>query len=448
MQIPDPQDKQALGHSLMEAEEKIAAQELEITHLKEEIELRDLYINHVAHRWYWKLGQAVSRLRQKIAPTGSLRERVYRWLTWPVRGSLLYGTSGMLRASLNRFAQTAPGEWLAKLTKSLLPRQWLNLIEPLRWELRLPDHTQVILFANQEILTDYEPRRTLEQPSGIQPVKVSLISTTRNEASNVEMWLNSLLWQSRLPDEIVIADGGSTDGTPDLIRRQASGFPIPIQLIDAPGANISRGRNIAIQHTSHEVIASADFGGILGEEWLHNLILPFEAEPHIEVSCGFSLPAPGNKFGQLAARYLIPTLKDVKPQQFLPSSRSLAFRKQVWERVGGYPEWLSFAGEDTLFDLYAKLHEGWWAFVPQAVVYWHAPSNLGKLYRTQYRYSKGDGESGLFASIYWAKTEALIWKTITFVLSTLIFLVLIAVSGWLVGPWAAAGLAGIVLLFG
>jgi hypothetical protein len=50
--------------------------------------------------------------------------------------------------------------------------------------------------------------------------------------------------------------------------------------------------------------------------------------------------------------------------------------------------------------------------------------------------------------MYWAKTEALIWKTITFVLSTLIFLVLVAVSGWLGGLWVAAGLAGAALLFG
>ena len=195
------------------------------------------------------------------------------------------------------------------------------------------------------------------------------------------------------------------------------------------------------------MIASADFGGILGDGWLHNLILPFEVEPTIEVSCGFSRPIPSDEFGCQAARYLIPTLEVVKPQQFLPSSRSLAFRKQVWERVGGYPEWLSFAGEDTFFDLSARLHQGWWAFVPQAVVYWHAPNSLSKLYRTQFRYSKGDGEAGSFASIYWAKAEAVVWKTVMFALSAVVLLGLAALCWWLGGPWAAAVLLGIVLLW-
>jgi glycosyltransferase involved in cell wall biosynthesis len=440
--MDDPKTSPPIEYALREREEKIAEQEQEIRRLKAEIEQRDLYINHVANSWNWKLGQSWSRLRQKLAPNGSKRERVYRWITWPLRGTLLYGASGMLQVTVSRMTQSAPGRWTINLLKSLLPGSLRDFLDQFHWELRLPDHSQVTMFASPEILPEYEPRRTLEAPTGGQPVKVSLISTTLNEAGNVEVWLDSLLQQSRLPDEIVITDGGSTDGTAEMIRSRATSFPIPIRVIDAPGANIARGRNIAIEQTRYDVIASADFGGILGEGWLRNLILPFEAEPGIEVSCGFSKPVPGDEFGRRAARYLIPALEVVKPQQFLPSSRSLAFRKEVWQRTGGYPEWLSFAGEDTLFDRYAKLQAGKWAFVPEAVVYWHAPGNLEKLYRTQYRYSKGDGESGLFASLYWGKLAALIWKAGFYSFSLIIYLAAILVAWLLFEPWVAAGLAG------
>ena len=121
MQNNDPQDKQALQQSLKEREEKIAAQEQEIARLKEDIELRDLYINYVAHSWYYKLGRGVTHLRQKIAPDGSRRYRLFHWLSWPLRGTLLYGVSGMLRASLSRLAQTKVGRGLVWLMKSLLP---------------------------------------------------------------------------------------------------------------------------------------------------------------------------------------------------------------------------------------------------------------------------------------------------------------------------------------
>ena len=398
--------------------------------------------------WYWKISLTLNKLLKRVAPPGSQRERVYRWLTWPIRGIFYYGVKGMLRATISGMMKSKPGKAVLRLVKSILPRPLKRFIGEFRKELRLPDHTQAILFADDSLLPEYQPRKALDTLQPVHPVKVSLIATIRNEAANIEAWLASLLQQSRLPDEIVITDGGSTDGSPDILRRQAVNFPVPIQVIDSPGANISRGRNIAIQHAKHEVVACADFGCILGQDWLHNLILPFEADQRVEVACGFFEPAPGKKFEHLAARYLIPSLDAVKPQDFLPSSRSLAFRKQVWERVGGYPEWLSFAGEDTLFDLYAKLHAGVWAFIPQAKVYWHAPANLKKLFQTQYRYSKGDGESGLFATRYWATVEDLLWRVgIAGVLFVILLMILVAC--WLLwGKWAAVGVAGLALLFG
>ena len=43
--------------------------------------------------------------------------------------------------------------------------------------------------------------------------RVSLIMTVRDEESALPALLNSLQKQERRPDEIVIADGGSTDET-------------------------------------------------------------------------------------------------------------------------------------------------------------------------------------------------------------------------------------------
>ena len=40
----------------------------------------------------------------------------------------------------------------------------------------------------------------------------------------------------------------------------------------------------------------------------------------------------------------------MRPARFLPSSRSVAFRKSAWTAIGGYPAWLDY-GEDIVFDL-------------------------------------------------------------------------------------------------
>ena len=67
--------------------------------------------------------------------------------------------------------------------------------------------------------------------------------------------------------------------------------------------------------------------------------------------------------------------------------------RSLWSHAGGYPEWLSDAGEDTLFDIRAKAQPSHWAFVPEARVHWRPPDTLKKLIKTYYRYSLGDGEA-------------------------------------------------------
>ena len=44
-----------------------------------------------------------------------------------------------------------------------------------------------------------------------------------------------------------------------------------------------------------------------------------------------------------------PTVEEIDPARFLPSSRSVAFTRRAWEQVGGYPEWLDYC-EDLVFD--------------------------------------------------------------------------------------------------
>lgn len=65
-------------------------------------------------------------------------------------------------------------------------------------------------------------------------MKVSLIATVLNGADHLEAFLGSLAAQTRAPDEIVVVDGGSTDGTASLLA-EAEG----VTLIQEPGANIS-----------------------------------------------------------------------------------------------------------------------------------------------------------------------------------------------------------------
>lgn len=223
---------------------------------------------------------------------------------------------------------------------------------------------------------------------------VSLCATIFNEADSVTAWLDSIFAQTRPPEEIVLCDAGSTDGTIEQIERRAAQDP-RIRLIVEQGANVPEGRNTAIEAASGPAIAVTDAGTILDPEWLERLIAPLEADPELAVSAGFYRPAGRNAFERILATVITPRRQDLPADGFPPSSRSVAFRKSWWERVGGYPNWLR-AGEDLVFDFRLREMGARFAFAPDAIVAWYPRPGLREFFAQYRHYARGDGHGHLF----------------------------------------------------
>jgi glycosyltransferase involved in cell wall biosynthesis len=223
---------------------------------------------------------------------------------------------------------------------------------------------------------------------------VSLVVTVLNEAFSLEALLASIAAQTTLPDEVIIVDGGSTDGTVE--RAEGWCGRLPLRVIRRPGANISAGRNAGIAAANGAIVAVTDAGVRLAPDWLAQLAAPFVAEPSPDVVSGFFLPDPQTPFEIAMGATVLPTLEDIAPATFLPSSRSIAFRRAAWERVGGYPEWLDFC-EDLIFDLRLRESGVRFTFAPRAVVHFRPRGSLRTYWHQYFRYARGDGKSGLFA---------------------------------------------------
>ena len=222
--------------------------------------------------------------------------------------------------------------------------------------------------------------------------KVSVICTVKNEEETILDWLESLEKQSRLPDEVIIVNGDSTDRTVDLIKEFMRNSKLKIRLIVAPSANIAQGRNIAIKNSQYDIIASNDAGCKLHPHWLENIIKPFEEDPTVDVVSGVYLPWYENEFQEVAGYIIFPEVDKLDPESFLPSSRSVAFKREAWKHVRGYPECLHTA-EDTLFDLKLKKLGIRFVLAKNAIVYWKLRKNLRKIFKQHFDYAKGDGEA-------------------------------------------------------
>jgi len=223
---------------------------------------------------------------------------------------------------------------------------------------------------------------------------ISLCATLFNEADSIAAWLDSIFAQTRPPDEIVLCDAGSSDGTIERIEESAAKDP-RIRLIVEPGANVPEGRNAAIAAAAGPVIAVTDAGTILEPEWLERLIAPLEASDEVGVSAGFYRPAGRNAFERILATVITPRRRDLPDDGFPPSSRSVAFRKTWWERVGGYPSWLR-AGEDLVFDFRLRDMGAKFVFAPDAIVAWYPRPGLREFFAQYRHYARGDGHGHLF----------------------------------------------------
>ncbi len=260
-----------------------------------------------------------------------------------------------------------------------------------------------------EAVLDRKPHRgsnsELRTPNSAD--KVSLILTVRDESSSIGALLDSLRAQTQPPAEVVIVDGGSTDGTQAMIQAAADRLPWPLYLIEQPGANISQGRNRAIAVAAGPIIAATDAGVRLPPDWLGTLVAPFAAADGatVDIASGFFAPDPQTVFERAMGATVLPVVADIRPATFLPSSRSVAFRKAAWAAVGGYPEWLDYS-EDLVFDLALRAAGYRFVFVPDAVVLFRPRGSLPAFYRQYYHYARGDGKADL-----WRKRHAIRYAT-------------------------------------
>jgi len=228
---------------------------------------------------------------------------------------------------------------------------------------------------------------------------VSVVSTVLNEAEDIDRLIASLMAQTLAPAEVIIVDGGSTDGTWERLQAAKAQHANLIAIRDescrlphSPGP-IARGRNVAIAAASSGVVACVDAGCTYDRDWLENLTASIR-NGEAEYAVGGSCLDPGQRtvWDIAAAPFLGVKLRaDAKTKSC--TARSMAFRKELWQRVGGFPEDLFF-GEDTVFDLKMRALVSP-AFVERAKAFYQPRHTFLSALRRLASYSVSDGVAGV-----------------------------------------------------
>ncbi|MBI3397215.1 glycosyltransferase [Candidatus Woesebacteria bacterium] len=223
-------------------------------------------------------------------------------------------------------------------------------------------------------------------------MKISVCVTTLNEEGTIGKLLESLLNQSQKPDEIVVVDGGSKDRTAGVVRHYQKKDARIRLFVDKLSA--AEGRNIAVDMANNDIIAMTDAGCIAERNWLERLTEPFFQE-EVDITAGFYEMSVGDNRTE-ALSYFLGVTPSKFNINFLPSGRSIAFRKEAWEKIGGFKNTKEGTSEDTLFNYKAVELGMKIARVKNAVVEWGIPESDKEAFNKFYRYAKGDAETKIF----------------------------------------------------
>jgi len=89
--------------------------------------------------------------------------------------------------------------------------------------------------------------------------KISVIAPMYNEASHIEQFVADLAAQDLDRDlEILVADGGSDDGSVDRLRFAAAGHGLDVTVVDNPARSVAPGLNECIRRSSGDLVVRLD----------------------------------------------------------------------------------------------------------------------------------------------------------------------------------------------
>lgn len=168
-------------------------------------------------------------------------------------------------------------------------------------------------------------------------MKISIITATYNSVFTLADTMDSVLRQTYSDWEYIVVDGGSTDGTIDLIRKYEAKFGEKLKWISESDHGIYDAMNKGIRRASGDVVGILNSDDYYTSEDVLSTVASALSDNSLEAIYGdihFVRPGSPNKI----ARYY--SSKWFRPFWlrfgFMPAHPSFYARKQVYENYGLY----------------------------------------------------------------------------------------------------------------
>lgn len=209
---------------------------------------------------------------------------------------------------------------------------------------------------------------------------VSVIIPAYNAAATLEECLRACLNQTRKPDEVIVVDDGSTDGTAEAARA------LGVRCVRQERAGPAAARNRGARETRGDILVYTDSDCVPEPDWLEALTAPF-AEGVAGVGGSYTNANAGCFLADLIQEEIAARHERLGDDVDFLGSFNVAYRREAFEAAGGFDEsFRAASGEDN--DLAYRLVDngGRLRFTAKARVAHYHPTRLRAYLRTQMRH--------------------------------------------------------------
>ena len=230
-------------------------------------------------------------------------------------------------------------------------------------------------------------------PEGASQVSltITVMVPAYNEAVDIANTIDGLLAQTRLPDQILVVDDCSTDGTGDIARQFAG---VDVVCPDVNCGSKAKAQNWGMQFVTGDLVLPVDGDTVLAENYIELLVREFEQDDNVAIAAGCVLTQrtetiweKGRNVEYLFGFHWYRIIQNMANSPTVCSGCCTVFRTHVVRDAGGFPERTMVEDIDFTWSRQIEGHRA--VYVAEAVAYAAEPNSRKYLCEQLKRWKSG-----------------------------------------------------------